>query len=135
MASFIYNSCLRDTFRGRINFETDAFRMLLVTAAYHPDKDGHSRRSDIEGEAEGQGYTPGGVSADIRVGMVDDALTLGLGSVKLSAASVAARYAVYFVDRGSPEDDELVALIDFGGDVTSTNGDYSVTTSQMKIQN
>jgi hypothetical protein len=135
MASFIFNSCLRDTFRGKIDFDSDSFKVLLVTSVYRPDKDQHSRRSDIEGESDGQGYVLGGLQASVGVSMIDDILTLSLGSVKLPAATVTARYALYFVDRGAAEDDELIALIDFGGDVSSHNGEWSLSASSLRIQN
>lgn len=136
MASFVYNSCLRDTFRARLDFEGGAFRVLLLGDGYVPNKDEHTRRLDIVGEIDGQGYQPGGAAVDVRASMIDGRLTLSLGGNVFPNASISARYAVYYADRGEgPEHDELVALIDFGGMVISTNGDWSLGSSTLRIQN
>lgn len=136
MASFISNSCLHNTFRARINFDDDAFKVMLVTSEYKPDKDAHATRADVTDEAKGMGYSQGGLSVDVRVNMTDDVLVMNLGGVTLPAATVTARYAVYFVDRGGdPEDDDLVATIDFGGDVSSTNAPFELMASTLRIAN
>ncbi len=136
MASLIYNSCLRDTFRGRFDFENDAFRVLLLGAGYRPDKENHSRRSDLSDEVASQGYEAGGAAVDVRAAMIDDALTLTLGGHIWDNATITARYAVYCKDRGGdPEQDEIVGVIDFGSDVTSGNSTWTLTASTLRIRN
>lgn len=135
MASFIYNSCLWDAFRAKIDFESDAFKVVFLTDEYEPQKDAHSTRADLTGEAKGRGYEQGGMSVGVRAQMADDKLMLSLGAVTLPNATLTARYAVYCVSRGEPEDDPLIACVDFGGDVTSTNGDFALTASSLRIAN
>ena len=60
MASLIFNSALRDEAIGSIDFDTDTFKVMLVTAAYVENKDTHTKRSDITNEVVGTGYTAGG---------------------------------------------------------------------------
>lgn len=134
MASFIYDACLLNTFQGRINFNNDNCKVILLTSAYRPDKANDAYRSDLTDEVEGRGYD-GGVSADVRASLANGTLTLSLGSMVLPNATVEARYAVYVVDRGEPEEEELIACIDFGDNVKSTNGDFSLSASTLKIQN
>lgn len=136
MSSFIYNSCLLNSFRGKIDFETDKFKVILLTDEYGPRKDEHESRADLLGEVAGKGYEAGGPAVAVRASMVDDRLILTLGGFTLSAATVTARYAVYYINRGDmPEEDFLVACIDFGGDVSSTNADFQLTASTMRIVN
>ena len=44
MASLIYNSAVDDMARGAIDFDTDTFKVLLVTSSYSHNKDTHDRR-------------------------------------------------------------------------------------------
>lgn len=71
MASLIYNSALRDEAIGSIDFDTDTFKVMLVTSAYTENKDTHTRRSDITNEITGTGYTAGGNTATVTVAAVD----------------------------------------------------------------
>jgi hypothetical protein len=84
MASFIYNACLLNTFRQRFDFDSDKIKVLLVTAAYQPDKETHATRADLTDEVLGQGYAAGGVDANVLVNMKDDTLVLNLGGVTLT---------------------------------------------------
>ena len=134
MASFVYDSALLSAFEGRINFNSDNFKVVLLSSAYRPDKANDAYRSDLTDEVEGRGYD-GSASADVKAALVNGALMLSLGSILIPNATVEARYAVYVTDRGSPEEEELIACIDFGDNVKSTNGDFSLSASTMKIQN
>lgn len=136
MASFIYNACLHNTFRARFNFDSDAIKVMFVAAGYVPDKETHATRADVTDEAKGLGYNPGGIAVNVNVDMSEDTLVMKLGGATLPAATVTARYAVYFVSRGGDaEDDDLVACIDFGGDVSSTNAPFELTASTLRIAN
>lgn len=132
-SSFIYSSCLWDAFRGKLNFENDAFKCIFLTDEYEPQQRGHATRADLSGEADGRGYTIGGMPVEVRAQMHDDRLNLTLGGVTLPNATVTARYAIYYVDRGDAEDDLLVACVDFGGDVSSTSGDFQLSQSSLRI--
>lgn len=133
MASFIYDSALLNAVTGKINFRDDNFKVVLLTSAYRPDKANDAYRSDLTDEATGRGYD-GGVSTDVKATLVDGELKISLGSMVLPNASIEARYAVYVKDRDG-DDGELVACIDFGDNVKSTNADFSLTASTLKIQN
>lgn len=135
MSSFIYNSCLWDAFRARIDFEGDTFRVVLLTDEYEPDKEAHKSRADLFGEVRGQGYAAGGMTVQVRAAMADDRLTLALGGLVLPEATVTAKYAVYCVESEEAEDGRLIACIDFGGDVTSTNGEWKLRDSSLRITN
>lgn len=138
MASLIYNSALDDAVRGGIDFDSDAFKCLLVSSSYGPDKDAHTKRSDVTGEVSGTGYSAGGVSAAVSVtkDTANDRIDISLGAVSWPTSTITARGAVYYKSRGGMASaDELVAYIDFGSDVASTNGTFSLTASTIRIQN
>jgi len=138
MASLIFNSCLDDAFRAIIDFDTDTFKVLLTTSSYAADKDTHTKRSDVTNEVVGAGYTTGGAAATVTVtkDTANDRIDVSLGAASWSVATITARYAVYYKSRGGASSaDELVAVIDFGSDITSTAGTFSLTASTLRIQN
>jgi hypothetical protein len=139
MASIIFNSALDDALRGNIDFDTDSFRAMLVTSSYSPNKDTHTKRSDVTNEVGASGsYAAGGGTATVTVtkDTVNDRIDISLGAVSFTTATITARGAVYYKARGGASSaDELVAYIDFVSDVTSTAGTFSLTASTLRIQN
>jgi hypothetical protein len=139
MASLVYNSALDDALRGNIDFDTDSFRAMLVTSTYSPNKDAHTKRSDVTNEVGASGsYAAGGGTATVTVtkDIVNDRIDISLGAVSFTTATITARAAVYYKARGGASSaDELVAYIDFGADITSTAGTFSLTASTLRIQN
>lgn len=138
MASVLYTSCLDDAIRALIDFDTDTFKVLLVTATYSPDKDTHTKRSDVTNEVVGAGYLSGGAAATVTVtkDTVNDRIDVSLGAVLWPASTITARGAVYYKSRGGASSaDEIVAYIDFGSDIVSTAGDFSLTASTLRFQN
>jgi hypothetical protein len=138
MASIIYNSCLDDEARGNINFASDTFKAMLVTSAYTPDKDTHTKRSNVTNEVAGTGYVAGGAAATVTVtkDTTNDRIDISLGGISFNSATITARAAVYYKSRGGlASADELVAYIDFGSDIVSTNGTWSLSASTLRIQN
>ena len=138
MASLIYTSALFDAAKGAIDFDTDTFKLMLLSASYTPDKETHTKRSDLTNEVAGAGYAAGGEAATVTVtkDTVNHRVDISLGGHVWSAATITARYGAYYKARGGAASaDELVALIDFGGNITSTAGDFTVTASTLRLQN
>lgn len=139
MASFIYNSFVRDVLTGAIDLDTDTFKVLLTTSSYTADKDAHDKRDDVTNEVSGTGYSAGGASATVSVAAVDtanDRVVVTLGGATWSSSTITARYAVYYKSRGGASSaDELVAVIDFGGNVSTSGGTFTLSSSTMTAQN
>ncbi len=139
MASLIYNSCLDDMARGAIDFDTDTFKTLLVTSSYTPNKDTHDKRDDVTNEvANGNGYTTGGAisACTVTKDTANDKVTLSFAAVSWGTATFTAAGAVIYKSRGGASSaDELVAYIDFGGDVSSSGGTFSISASTITLQN
>jgi hypothetical protein len=138
MASLIFTSFLEDLARGAIDMDTDTFKVMLVTSAYTENKDTHTKRSDIANEVSGTGYTAGGNTSAITVtkDTANDRLDITLGAVSWPSSTITARKAVYYKSRGGASSaDELVAVNDFGSDVTSTGATFSLALSTVRFQN
>jgi hypothetical protein len=128
MSSLVYNSGLEDALTGNIDFASDKFKVMLVGGGYAPNR-GHTK-ADVTDEVSGLGYVSGGADAQIVVTKGDDKVDVEMGSASWQRATITARGAVYYKDGG-----ELVAYIDFGSDVVSTNGEFSLSPSILRIQN
>ena len=138
MASLIYNSAIDDMARGAIDFDTDTFKAMLVTSSYAPNKDTDLKRSAVTNEVSGTGYTAGGVASVCTVtkDTANDKVTLQFAEVSWAASTITARALVIYKSRGGASSaDELVAYNDFGSDVSSTAGTFSVAASTITLQN
>lgn len=137
MASLIYNSCLDDLAKGSIDFDTDTFKTALVTSSYTANKDTHTRRSDVTNEVSGTGYTAGGVTTACTVAKdtTNDKITLTFASPSWPTSTITARGAVIYKSTGTAANDPLVGYIDFGGDVVSSGGTFSISQSVITLQN
>lgn len=138
MASLIYNSAVDDMARGAIDFDTDTFKVLLVTSSYSPNKDTHDKRDDITNEVTGTGYSAGGVTSACTVtkDTANDKVTLQFASVSWASSTITARAAVIYKSRGGASSaDELIAYNDFGADVSTTAGTFTVAASTITLQN
>lgn len=138
MASLLFNRGLELWARGSIDFDTDTFKVMLTTSTYTEDKDAHDFRNDVTNEVVGTGYTAGGNTATVSVTLdtANDRVDISLGGTTWTTSTITARKAVYYKSRGGASTaDELVAVIDFGSDVSTTAGTFTLTASTMRIQN
>ena len=137
MASLIYNSCIDDMARNAIDFDTDSFKVMLVSASFSADKDAHLKRSSVTNEISGTGYTAGGVSAAVTVtkDTANDKVIIEFAAVSWPSSTITARGAVYYKARGGASSaDELVAYNDFGSNITTSNGTFSLAASTLTLQ-
>lgn len=139
MASLIYNNAIWNNVKGLIDFDSDSFKVMLVTSAYAPNKDTDAFRSAVTNEVTGTGYTAGGVASTFTVAAIDtvnDRIEVTLGGVAWAASTITAAGAVYYKSRGGASSaDEVVAYIDFGGNVSSVGGTFTLTDSLLRYQN
>jgi hypothetical protein len=127
----IYNSFKRDVMNGSIDLDTDTIKVMLVTSAYAPDADAHTKRSDVTNEVSGTGYTAGGATLANKAVTADNTDNEGVfdaDDVQWASSTITARGAVLYKSRGGASSaDELIAYIDFGSDKTSTGGNFDIT--------
>ena len=140
MSSLIYNNALWELVKGNIDFDTDTFKCMFVTNSYTPNKDTDNRRDDVTNEvAATGGYSTGGFSATVSVAAIDtanDRIEITLGAISVPTSTITARGAVYYKSRGGASSaDEIVAYIDFGSDVSSAGGTFSLSASTLRFQN
>jgi hypothetical protein len=139
MASFVYNSALENAAKGLIDFDSDTFKMLLVTSSYSANKDTHEYRDDVTNEvANGNGYTTGGATTACTVAKdnATDRITVTFAATSWTTSTITAAAAVVYKSRGGASSaDELVFYNDFGGNVSSSNATFSVGSTAIVYQN
>jgi len=135
--SFLFNATKRDFANGVHDWDAvgQTFKVLLLTAAYTPDKD-HQFVSDLVAhEVAGTGYV-GGFGGSGRKAIVNRTVTADLPNDRaeldgddvswpgLNVGAIAS--AVIFRERTSDADSELIAIVDSGFPVTSDGSDLSI---------
>jgi hypothetical protein len=138
MASLIYDSCLRDLQIGSIDADADTFKAMLVTSTYSPNKGTHTKKSDVTNEVTGTGYTAGGVTCTCTPALNTTAHTMVLtfAAVSWATSTITARGMVLYRSRGGASSaDELVGYLDFGSDIVSSGGTFSVAASTLTTTN
>ena len=112
---------------------TGSFKFLLVSSVpSEANFDAYDFRDDIANEVTGTGYTAGGVAATVTVGSVDTTndrtpVTITDLTNAWTSSTISAVGGWLYKVVGSSATDQLVGFVDFGGTVTSTAGNYSVT--------
>ena len=139
MASLVYNHGIHDAVTGGVDFDTDTFKILLVTSSYTPNKDTHQDRADITNEvANGNGYTTGGGTTAVTVteDSTNDRIDVAFGDVSFTSSTITAAAGVIYKSTVTAADYTLIAYLDFGGDVSSTSGTFTVSvTKPLRFSN
>lgn len=136
MASTAYDSFVYDAMSGAIDINTDTFYVMLTTSAYTENKGTHTKRSDITNEVTGTGYTADGqaIVPTITNDTTNHRCTIVFPQVTWTTSTITARKAVYYKHRGGASTaDELVAVDDFGSDVTSIAGTFTLGATTIHI--
>ena len=132
MATFVYPS-----FKGRqmgtgaqIDLDTDVIKGMLVPASYvttaQATLDTHAFRSSVT-EVTGTGYTAGGQAlASKTLTASGTNFVWDFADPSWPNSTITARGIVFYKDTGAAATDPLIGLWDFGADITSTNGAFTV---------
>jgi hypothetical protein len=126
----MYGNCLLKALNKEINWSSDTIKVMLCTNAYTPDQDAHIYKSSITNEVTGTGYTAGGItlaSKTITYNSSTNTITLDAADVTWSTSTITARYAVIYDSTGTDSTSALLAYVDFGADVSSSGGNFTIT--------
>ena len=107
---------------ARANTNADSFKLALYTSS--ASLGATTTAYTTSGEASGTGYTAAG-AALTAVAPTSSGTTafLDFNDLTFSTATVTARGALIYNDT---QGDKAVAVLDFGGDKTSTAGDFTI---------
>jgi len=111
-----------------IDYLTDTIKCALLTSSYTPVQATHEWWSDVSAnDVSGTGYTGGGqalVSKTVSASSL--VTTMDAADPSWTSSTITARYAVFYKDTGSGATSPLIAYADFGGNISSTNGTFTV---------
>lgn len=142
----VYNNILKELADGTINFgglsgSNSEYKVMLVapSSTYSVSK-AHTTLSNFTGSggvevAAGSGYSAGGANIPTITVTVDNATNranIAMATTTWPASTISAKGAVIYKNTGS----KLVAYIDFGATVSSSNNTFTVTfVDPLKLQN
>lgn len=125
-----YGPMLQSLFNKEIDFDTDTCKVMLTTSSYTPNQDTHRYKSDVTNEVTGTGYTAGGVTLTTKVVSYDtssNTLKITSDNPSWASSTITAHYAVFYVSTGTDATSPLLAYWDFGADVASSSGTFTLT--------
>lgn len=135
MPSFAYDSYLDNVLAGNV-VKTDTYYVMLTTSTYAPNQATDIYRSAVTNEVVGTGYSAGG-QAIVPTFTKDTAthkMVITFPQVTWPASTITARKAVYYKRRGGAASaDELVAVDDFGADVVTTSGTFTLNATTINL--
>lgn len=122
---------------GGIDLDTDTIKVALLTSAYTPSKL-HSTYADVSGSevANGNGYATGGATLGSKTVTQDNTnfwATWDAADPSWPSSIITARYAVFYKSTGTPSTSFLIALVDFGSNLSTNNSDFSVAINASGI--
>jgi hypothetical protein len=130
MANAFYNYAKTYLMNGAVDLDTDTIHVALVTSAYTPNIDTHDFFNDVTNEVTGTGYTAGGqalASKTVTVDTTNDRGVFDSADPSWTTATITARAAVLYKKRGGASSaDELIGYWDFGADIVSTAGTFTI---------
>lgn len=139
MASLIYDILLPSMCNGDVTINGALLKLMLVTSSYVPNKKTNQSRADVTNQVVGTGYTAGGQSVvqTVTDDPANDRVNITFDPVQWAGSTITARAGVIYVDNGgAPTGDILVAYVDFGSNISSTGGNFTVTfTAPLRLQN
>lgn len=117
----ICNSYKQEILEG-VHDTTDTYKLALYTSA--ANLDATTTTYSTTNEVSGTGYTAGGATlSGLSTGLSSGTAYLTFSDPAFSNATITARGCLIY---NSSKSNKAVAVFDFGGDVTSTNGTFTV---------
>jgi len=118
----VCNSYKQEILAG-VHLSGDTYKIALYTSAATLSK--ATTAYSATNEVSGAGYTAGGATlTGFANGLDTDTATLDFADASWPSATITARGALIY---NSSRSNKAVCVLDFGADITSTNGTFTVT--------
>lgn len=126
----VYGRAAELLLEGSHDLDGATYNVMLTTSSYVPDVDTHDFRSDVTNEVTGTGYSAGGQalgSVTVTYDSANNRAVFDAADTAWASSTITARYAVIYRARGGASSaDELLCYVDFGADVSSTGGAFTI---------
>ena len=124
-----------------INLKTDTIKGSLHSSSWTPSIDDDDHFNDVDNEVSSSGsYTAGiaggyTLTTTVSTDDTDDEGVFDATDVSITSATITARYFIIRKDTGVSTTSPLILYIDFGSNVTSTAGTFSIVFASEGILN
>lgn len=130
--AYIYGKLTEHMFNKLVDLDTDTIKVALCTDSYVPNQDTHDFFDDITNElsAGTTGYTVGGETlTGTTASYTSDTNTFKFDAADVvwGTATITARYAIIYSVGTTASNSPLIAYVDFGANMSSTAGDFTIT--------
>lgn len=128
----VYGKAMQAMANKQIDFDSDTVKVLLCTSTYTPNQDTHDYvDTDITNELTGGGYARVTLTGKtVTYDGASNTLTLDCDNVLFPALTAAnVRYAVFFIDTGTPATSPLLCYWDFESNLAPSAQDLTLTIS------
>lgn len=137
VTAFQYGLFPKSAWNKEVDLDSDNIKVMLCTSSYVPNQDTHQYKSSVTNEVTGTGYTATGQT----LGSTVVAYTAGTNTTNFDAAdtvwgtsTITARFAVvYDSTPGTDATRPLICYIDFGADVVSSGGNFTIAWDALGI--
>lgn len=131
MADVIPNYFKVELAKNNVDLASDSFSLALLDSNHSNNVDTQENLDDVNGnEVSGPGYSSGGqgiANTTVNRNDTDDQAEFDGDDVTFSNSTIDASYAVIYQDTGTASTSTIVAILDFGGQKSSDNGDFTVS--------
>ena len=132
-ASLVYDNYVNSVFAGTI-VPSDTYKCALVGSGYTAAKGTDQYWSTVAtNEVTGTAYTAGGVTSvpTFSLNTTAHTLTVTFPQAQWTASTITARYLACYKSTGTSSTSPLVFLNDFGANVSTANGTFTVNASTL----
>jgi hypothetical protein len=130
----LYANVFAKALNKEIDMDTDTIKVALCTSTYTPSQTTHAYFSSITNEVSGTGYTAGGATlASKSVATSSLTFTFDAADTSWAASTITARYAIIYDSTGTAATSALIGYVDFGADVVSSGGTFSIVWDALGI--
>lgn len=134
MADFTYNSWFKKGYDGsgfNLGSGGNTVKVMLLDNTHVPDRDAHEFIDDVSAdEVSGTGYSAGGATIANQTWTQNDTIDKAVfdgDPVEWAGSTITVRYAVIYIDTGTPATSPLIQLIDLGGDQSTSGSTFRIT--------
>jgi hypothetical protein len=131
MLANFYGNVFVAAFIGEIDFNSGNVKVMLLDNTHVPNLDTHNNVDDVVAdEVVGTGYTAGGAALGTPTATYDggtNTFKLDGDNVVWDPSTIAAAFAVIYLDTGTDSTSPLIALVEFEEVIDSTDGIFSIT--------
>ena len=131
VSAFLYDKFAQKQLDGSapVVWSSDTIKVALLSNAHTPNQATHDFFDDVSAnEITGTGYTAGGVTLASKTSAVTShTAALDAADTQWTGSTLTARYAVIYQLTGTASTSKLIGLVDFGADVSTTSGTFTIT--------